>query len=74
MNDYAISGGDPDAGMLIIPTELLTDNGKKLKSILMELAEFNKLEESFIVWLDLHNRFCSSLVDRIVPGKPDPSG
>ena len=70
---YSISGGDPDAGMLIIPTELLTDNGKKLKSILMELAEFNKLEESFMVWLDQHNRFCSSLVDRIVPGRPDPS-
>ena len=37
----------------------------------MELAEFNKLEEPFMVWLDQHNRFCSSLVDRIVPGKPD---
>lgn len=71
---YSISGGDPDAGMLIIPTELLTDNGKKLKSILMELAAFNMLEEPFLVWLDQHNRFCSSLVDRIVPGKPDPSG
>jgi tagaturonate reductase len=70
---YSISGGDPDAGMLIIPTELLTDNGGKLKSILKELAEFNKLEEPFLVWLDLHNRFCSSLVDRIVPGKPDPT-
>jgi tagaturonate reductase len=69
---YSISGGDPDAGMLIIPTELLTNNGGKLKSILTELAEFNKLEEPFMVWLDLHNRFCSSLVDRIVPGKPDP--
>jgi tagaturonate reductase len=71
---YSISGGDPDAGMLIIPTELLTDNGGKLKSILIQLAEFNKLEEPFIVWLDQHNRFCSSLVDRIVPGRPDPSG
>src|SRR5664279_4902739 len=40
----------------------------------MELAAFNKLEEPFIVWLDQRNRFCSSLVDRIVPGKPDPSG
>lgn len=70
---YTISGGDPDAGMLIIPTELLSDNAKKLKSILLELSEFNKLDESFIAWLDQHNRFCSSLVDRIVPGKPDPT-
>jgi tagaturonate reductase len=70
---YKIFKGAPAAGMLIIPTELLTDNGKKLRSILMELAEFNQLEKSFTEWLDRHNRFCSSLVDRIVPGKPDAS-
>ncbi|MDP9042391.1 MAG: tagaturonate reductase [Bacteroidota bacterium] len=70
---YNIFNGKPGAGMVIIPTELLTDNGKKLKSILMDLAAFNKLDPLFIKWLDLHNRFCSSLVDRIVPGKPDPS-
>jgi tagaturonate reductase len=29
----------------------------------------NKLEESFIKWLQAANHFCSSLVDRIVPGK-----
>ena len=39
----------------------------------MELAGFNELDKNFTEWLDLHNRFCSSLVDRIVPGKPDPS-
>ncbi len=39
----------------------------------MELAEFNKMDQTFIEWLDLHNHFCSSLVDRIVPGKPEPS-
>jgi tagaturonate reductase len=60
------------SGLVIIPTELLTDNGKRLKSILMELADFNKLESSFIKWMDQENQFCSSLVDRIVPGKPDP--
>ncbi len=31
---YVIFKGAPGSGMLIIPTELLTDNGKKLKSIL----------------------------------------
>ena len=68
---YKIFKGSPEAGMLIIPTELLTDNGIILKSILTELAEINKLDQSFIGWLVKHNRFCSSLVDRIVPGKPD---
>jgi tagaturonate reductase len=70
---YKIFKGSPEAGMMIIPTELLTNNGIKLKSILMDLAEINKLDQSFIDWLDKHNRFCSSLVDRIVPGKPDRS-
>jgi len=70
---YNFYKGSAEAGMLIIPTELLTDNGKELKSILRELAEYNSLDQAFINWLDLHNRFCNSLVDRIVPGKPEPS-
>jgi tagaturonate reductase len=70
---FKIFNGSASAGMVIIPTELLTDNGKKLKSILIELSAFNELEPPFIEWLELHNHFCSSLVDRIVPGKPDPS-
>ena len=68
---FKIFQGSPGSGMVIIPTELLTDNGKKLKSILLELAAYNNLESPFLEWLDKHNRFCSSLVDRIVPGKPD---
>ena len=64
-------GGSELSGMVIIPTELISDNGKKLESIILELAHLNGLEEDFIEWLENHNHFCSSLVDRIVPGKPD---
>src|SRR5687768_9193014 len=64
-------GGSAHSGMVIIPTELISDNGKKLESIVLELAHLNSLEEEFIEWLENHNCFCSSLVDRIVPGKPD---
>lgn len=64
-------GGSAHSGMIIIPTELIPDNGKKLESIVLELAHLNSLEDEFIEWLENHNRFCSSLVDRIVPGKPD---
>ena len=64
-------GGSAHSGMVIIPTELISDNGKKLESIVLELAHLNGLEEEFIEWLENHNRFCNSLVDRIVPGKPD---
>jgi tagaturonate reductase len=69
---YKIFNGSPEAGLVIVPTELLIDNGMKLKLIIAELAAFNKLESSFTEWFDTHNHFCSSLVDRIVPGKPDP--
>jgi len=68
---YQAFVGAPEAGMIIIPTELVTDNGKKLFHIVEELAHFNHLDEDFIVWLKEHNHFCNSLVDRIVPGKPD---
>ena len=68
---YKAFDGSSQCGMVIVPTELITDNGKKLESIVFELAHLNGLEASFIEWLEKHNRFCNSLVDRIVPGKPD---
>lgn len=63
--------GSKQSGMVIVPTELIVDNGKKLESIVTELAYLNGLEEPFIDWLENSNTFCNSLVDRIVPGKPD---
>ncbi len=68
---YQAFEGDRNRGMVVIPTELIVDNGKKLKNILVELAHKNKLEKEFLLWLTEANHFCSSLVDRIVPGKPD---
>ncbi|MBS1668609.1 MAG: tagaturonate reductase [Bacteroidetes bacterium] len=68
---YTVLKAAPEAGMVIIPTELITDNGNVLRSIVMELAQFNKLDAGFMEWLQLHNIFCNSLVDCIVPGKPD---
>ncbi|HWK08063.1 MAG TPA: tagaturonate reductase [Puia sp.] len=68
---YHAFGGSPESGMVIVPTELIVDNGKKLAAIVKELAVRNKLEEGFVAWMERDCRFCSSLVDRIVPGKPD---
>lgn len=68
---YVAFGGNPDCGVVIIPTELISDNGTKLESIVLELAHRNGLEANFIDWLEQSNSFCNSLVDRIVPGKPD---
>ena len=67
---YKAFAGSKQCGMVIIPTELITDNGKKLESIVTELAYLNGLDETFIDWLENCNHFCNSLVDRIVPGKP----
>lgn len=68
---YHAFGGSEESGMVIIPTELIVGNGEKLKSIVLELAKFNQLNKALIGWIDQHNSFCNSLVDRIVPGKPD---
>lgn len=57
-------------GMVIVPTELIPDNGTKLKSIVLEQARRHQLDQPFIHWLETENYFCNSLVDRIVPGAP----
>jgi tagaturonate reductase len=67
---YQAFNGSTQSGMVIVPTELIPDNGKKLESIVLELAHLNGLSDQFIQWLEEANHFCSSLVDRIVPGKP----
>ncbi|MVM41553.1 tagaturonate reductase [Spirosoma sp. HMF3257] len=68
---YQAFKGDPAKGLVIVPTELIPNNGTKLAAILLELAHQNKLEVPFIEWLTKANTCCNSLVDRIVPGRPD---
>lgn len=63
--------GSEESGMHIVPTELITDNGTKLRDIVIALAEQNQLGDAFIDWVKNKNTFCNTLVDRIVPGKPN---
>jgi tagaturonate reductase len=63
--------GASTAGMVIIPTELIINNGDVLKGIILRLAADHSLPATFISWLNESNHFCNSLVDRIVPGSPD---
>lgn len=70
---YQAFDGDPEKGLVILPTELLPDNGTQLEAILLELAHRNELDPKFIDWLEMANTCCNSLVDRIVPGKPEPA-
>lgn len=61
------------AGMVILPTELISNNGTTLAAILVKLATYNALGEAFIQWINAENIFCNTLVDCIVPGYPDKS-
>ncbi|MFY0254735.1 tagaturonate reductase [Chitinophaga sp. 30R24] len=63
-------GGSNHTGFVIVPTELVVDNGRLLKDIVLQLAAYNELPATFITWIHEANYFCNSLVDRIVPGKP----
>lgn len=67
---YQAFHGNLSKGLVIVPTELVTNNGALLESIIFELAHLNKLEYDFIAWLENACTFCNSLVDRIVPGQP----
>ncbi len=69
---YQAFAGDPTKGLVVVPTELIPDNGTKLKAIVYQLAHQHEAEPGFLDWLDTSVIFCNTLVDRIVPGKPDP--
>ena len=68
---YKVFNGSKESGFVIVPTELISENGTKLKSIILQMAQFNGLKKNLIEWLSNHNHFCNSLVDRIVAGKPN---
>jgi tagaturonate reductase len=69
MERYRVFNGSTESGLVIIPTELISENGIKLKEIVIEIAKLKGLDDKFINWVDTNNDFCSSLVDCIVPGK-----
>lgn len=56
---------------VVIPTELIPDNGKKLREIFIQVMKHNGLSEDFNEWLEKKVVFCNSLVDRIVT-QPTP--
>jgi len=68
---FTHTGGDTDKGFIILPCELLTDNGNLLKQYVQDHATAHQLGDSFISWLDEANTFCNTLVDRIVTGTPN---
>ncbi len=67
---YQHFSGDKSKGLIILPVELIDDNGIHLKEIVLKLSKKWELEEGFITWLLNACVFCSTLVDRIVTGFP----
>ncbi|MEL6257419.1 MAG: tagaturonate reductase, partial [Bacteroidota bacterium] len=62
--------GAEDKGCMILPLELIEQNGAKLKKNLLSYATDWELGEGFVNWINQHNYFCDTLVDRIVSGYP----
>lgn len=62
--------GAQDKGLILIPCELIADNGIELKKCIMQFVELWNLGDEFKNWINTACSFCPTLVDRIVPGYP----
>ena len=65
---YKAFDGASDKGLVILPVELIDDNGIELKKCVMKQIANWKLEDGFKKWVDEACIFTSTLVDRIVTG------
>jgi tagaturonate reductase len=62
--------GAADKGWIILPCELIDNNGDALRELVLRYAQVWQLPAEFRAWVEQHNIFCNTLVDRIVPGYP----
>jgi len=67
---YNFFSGASDKGLILLPCELIEKNGENLKHAILQYIEHWKLSDGFKTWIEQHNIFCNTLVDRIVPGFP----
>lgn len=63
-------GGDREKGLVMLPVELIDDNGIMLRKCVMQQIENWGLSEAFRTWVEEACVFTSTLVDRIVTGYP----
>jgi len=63
-------GDDMSKGCILLPCELIGDNGTTLKAVILQYAEHWNLDREFVNWIYTTNHFCNTLVDRIVSGYP----
>ena len=67
---YLHFASSPDNGLIFLPCELIEKNGAQLKHTILQYISHWNLPSGFKNWIELHNTFCNTLVDRIVPGFP----
>jgi len=67
---FTAFAGAEEKGMIIIPCELIKQNGDQLKAAVLKHAADWELDAAFAAWINTSNHFCNTLVDRIVPGYP----
>jgi len=63
-------GNDITKGCILLPCELVEDNGEALKAAVLQYTAHWNLDGDFVNWIYTANHFCSTLVDRIVSGYP----
>ena len=64
---------DAARGVIVVPCELIPQNGVQLRALVDRYATLWALDARFTAWLDTGTTFCNTLVDRIVPGAPTGS-
>ena len=56
-------------GIVMLSCELIDNNGRELLKCVNQYIDDWKLSDDFRRWVNEENSFCSTLVDRIVPGR-----
>ena len=56
-------------GLIILSCELIDNNGRELQKCVNQYIDDWGLSDEFKAWVNGENIFCSTLVDRIVPGR-----
>lgn len=62
--------GDRSKGLVMLPVELIDDNGIMLHKCVLQLIDLWGLEADFKAWVEEACVFTSTLVDRIITGYP----
>ena len=68
---YVNFQGDSEKGLLILPVELIEENGNNLRTCVTKYIRRWSLGEDFEKWVLENSYFSNTLVDRIVTGFPE---